>query len=135
QFVVVAPDSGTGRAEMADLLRAGTTHLYVGIQETTGFVGPLVVPGRTSCLRCHDLHRTDRDPDWPTVLHRADLAQARIPACDATLVATVAGLATAQVLGHVDGQVVATVDGTIETTLPQALPRRRTWRPHPACGC
>lgn len=135
RFVVVAPDTGTGRAEADELVRAGTPHLLARVEETTGVVGPLVVPGATSCVRCHDLHRTDRDPGWPTVLHRADLARPAVAACDASLAALVAGLAVAQVLGHLAGHDVAAVDGTIETTLPQAMPRRRSWRPHPACGC
>ena len=32
-----------------------------------GLVGPLVVPGVTSCLTCADLHRADRDSAWPAV--------------------------------------------------------------------
>ena len=64
-IVVLAPTRGTGRDEAAVLVRAGVTHLLVRVVETTAIVGPLVVPGRTSCLRCHDLHRTDRDPAWP----------------------------------------------------------------------
>jgi hypothetical protein len=132
---VIASDTDTGRVRAAEFVRAGTAHLLVRIEETTGVVGPLVVPGRTSCLRCMDLHRTDRDPGWPTVLHHADLTRPPIPACDVALATLVAGLAVAQVLGHVAGHEVPTLDGTIETSLPHALPRRRSWRPHPACGC
>ena len=43
------------------------THLVAGVRETTAVVGPLVLPGRTGCLRCGDLHRADRDPAWPVV--------------------------------------------------------------------
>lgn len=133
--VVIASDTGTGRSRAAELVRAGTAHLLVRIEENTGVVGPFVVPGHTSCLRCMDLHRTDRDPGWPTVLHHADLTRPPVPACDVTLATLVAGLAAAQVLGHLAGHDVPTVDGTIETSLPHALPRRRSWRPHVACGC
>ena len=42
-------------------------HLVAGVRETTAVVGPLVLPGRTGCLRCGDLHRADRDPAWPVV--------------------------------------------------------------------
>jgi hypothetical protein len=68
-------------------------------------------------------------------LHRADLTRAPVPACDAALATLVAGLATAQVVGFLDGHDVATMDATVEATLPSALPRRRSWQPHPACGC
>ena len=36
-------------------------HLVIRLAADHGVVGPLVVPGLTSCLRCADLHRIDRD--------------------------------------------------------------------------
>lgn len=129
------PDPGRTDRELAQLLRAGVPHLVVQIMETTGVVGPFVVPGRTSCPRCHDMHRTDRDSAWPLVLHQSATRPARVPACDASLAAAVAGLAAGQVLAHLDGFDVATLDATIEIDLPYGLPRRRSWRPHPGCGC
>ena len=44
-----------------DLHAAGIPHLPVRVRDGTGLVGPLVIPGVTSCLRCADLHRSDRD--------------------------------------------------------------------------
>ena len=134
-LVVLAPPAHTARDEAAGLLRLGIPHLIARVVETTGVVGPLVLPGTTSCLRCHDLHRTDRDPAWPRVLVQADAPLPGVAACDVTLAALVAALAAQQVLAHLDGFVPATVDGTVETSLPFGLPRRRSWRPHPACGC
>lgn len=135
RFAVLAPTDGTGRAEAAELLRLGVPHLIAHVVELTGVVGPLVLPGASSCLRCHDLHRTDRDPHWPLVLDQAMRRPPPEPACDAALAAVVAGLAATQVLAHLDGFVPATVDGTMEVTLPSGLPRRRTWTAHAACGC
>ena len=40
-------------------------HLHVAARASTAVVGPLVDPGRTSCLRCAHLHRRDADPAWP----------------------------------------------------------------------
>jgi nicotinamidase-related amidase len=37
------------------------------VRDGTGLVGPLVIPGVTSCLRCADLHRSDRDAAWPAL--------------------------------------------------------------------
>ena len=52
-----------------------------GTRDGTGIVGPLVVPGLTSCLRCADLQRCDRDECWPQLaaqlagqVQQADLA-------------------------------------------------------------
>ena len=44
---------------------AQVPHLVATVRGETGVVGPLVVPGVTSCLRCADLHRRDADPRWP----------------------------------------------------------------------
>ncbi|MGH8825768.1 MAG: thiamine biosynthesis protein ThiF [Jiangellaceae bacterium] len=134
-IVVLAPSRGTARDEAAVLVRAGVTHLVARVVETTGIVGPLVVPGQTSCLRCHDLHRTDRDPAWPRILAQIERDPPGVGACDVTLAGLVGALAAQQALAHVDGFVPTTVDGTVEIRLPGGLPRRRSWRPHPACGC
>jgi hypothetical protein len=134
-LVVLAPTADTGRHDAAALIRFGVPHLIARVVETTGVVGPLVVPGTTSCLRCHDLHRADRDPAWPRILAQADIRLAGVAACDVTLATQVAALAAQQVLAHLDGFVPATVDGTVEMSLPYGMPRRRSWHPHPACGC
>jgi hypothetical protein len=134
---VLAPVGPLDR-ELADrLLRRGVAHLVVGIRETVGVVGPLVLPGESSCLRCADLARTDRDPAWPAVA--AQLATAQRPdsvPCDGVLATLVAAQAALQVLALIDCRNrPPTVDGTLETRLPDGVTRRRSWRPHPACGC
>ena len=134
-LVVLAPTRGSGGDDAAVLVRAGVTHLLVRVIETTAIVGPLVVPGRTSCLRCHDLHRTDRDPAWPRILAQVERDPPGSAACDVTLAALAGALAAQQALAHLDGFVPATADGTVEIRLPDGMPRRRSWRPHPACGC
>jgi hypothetical protein len=134
-LVVLAPTADTARSDASALVRFGIPHLIARVIETTGVVGPLVLPGTTSCLRCHDLHRADRDPAWPRILAQADGYRPSVAACDVTLAAQVAALAAQQVLAHLDGFIPATVDGTVEISLPFGLPRRRSWRPHPACGC
>jgi hypothetical protein len=132
---VLAPNAGTARDDAVTLLRAGVTHLLARVVETTGIVGPLVLPGRSSCLRCHDLHRADRDPAWPRILAQAESHPPGAAACDVTVATQVGALAAQQVLAHLDGFEAATVDGTVETHLPYGLPRRRGWRAHPACSC
>ncbi|HEX2498385.1 MAG TPA: hypothetical protein VHO00_06245, partial [Actinomycetes bacterium] len=134
-LVVLAPTAGTARHDAVALLRDGVPHLIARVIETSGVVGPLVLPGQSSCLRCHDLHRADRDPAWPRVVAQADGQPNGLAACDVTLAAQVAALAAQHVLAHLDGFIPATVDGTVETSLPFGLPRRRSWQPHPACGC
>ncbi|HEU4540802.1 MAG TPA: hypothetical protein VFR23_06705 [Jiangellaceae bacterium] len=135
-LVVLAPQPGAAGVRGGEaLVAARIPHLVARVVEVTGIVGPLVVPGRTSCLRCLDLHRCDRDPAWPRVVAQADHGRVGVAACDVTLAAQVAALAAQQVLAHVDGFSPATVDGTVEVSLPYGLARRRSWHPHPACGC
>ena len=123
-------------ADIRDSLHArGVPHLAVAGGADSGIVGPLVRPGRTSCLRCADLHRGDRDGAWPAFA--VQLAQRpRHPAPDDVILATVlGGLAAAQALAHLDGENPATLDGTLEVHPPHWMVRRRGWAPHPACRC
>ena len=113
-------------------------HLAVSASEAIGVVGPLVLPGRSACLRCLDLTRAERDPAWPLILAQLS-AQAGTdpPGCDTVLATTVAALAVAQALAFIDqdGQAPAVTNGTLELVLPGWQWRRRTWQPHPQCGC
>ncbi len=71
-----------------DLHDAAVPHLAVRVRDGTGLIGPLVIPGVTSCLRCADLHRSDRDHAWPAVA--AQLCRTVGTADRATVLATVA---------------------------------------------
>lgn len=135
-LVVLAPARGVDEQQAADLVRRGVPHLLAEVRGTTGVVGPLVLPGRSSCLRCCDLTRTDLDPGWPWIA--AQLSQA-VPGplpCDAALAVGVASHAALQVLALLDEVAApAAVDGTLELALPDYRWRRRSWSPHPACDC
>jgi hypothetical protein len=77
-LAVLCPPDAAGLERLVELLPAGVAHLAVEVRDTVGVVGPLVLPGRTACLRCLDLTRADRDPDWPVLA--AQLTQpARTP--------------------------------------------------------
>ena len=134
--VVLAPLPEAARVGGGDVLVAARIpHVAARIVELSGIVGPFVIPGNTCCLRCLDLHRGDRDPAWARVVAQAQHRRAEVAACDVTLATQVAALAAQQVLAYLDGFSPASVDGTIEIALPYGLARRRSWRPHPACGC
>jgi bacteriocin biosynthesis cyclodehydratase domain-containing protein len=125
------------------LVRDRVPHLNVWTGEAIGVVGPLVRPGRSACLRCVDLRKTDADPAWPKIAAQATFARATPPACDTVLAAMAAALAASQAMAFIDrGRgidqargVPVTVNGTLEVVLPDWQWRRRTWPPHPACGC
>jgi bacteriocin biosynthesis cyclodehydratase domain-containing protein len=121
----------------ADLMREQIPHLAVSAGEAIGMVGPLVLPGRSACLRCLDLARADRDPAWPLILAQLAGREPDPPACDAPLAAAVAAQAAFQALAFIDraGPAAAVTGGTLELVLPGWQWRRRTWPPHPRCSC
>jgi hypothetical protein len=123
--------------ETADLLRLRLPHLAVHADEAIGVVGPFVQPGVTTCLRCIDLAKAERDPAWPLILAQLAGRSVDPPACDAVLAATVAAQAAGQVLAFADQAPLAeaTVNGTLELVCPTWQWRRRSWLPHPACTC
>ncbi|HEY4023497.1 MAG TPA: hypothetical protein VGM75_32780 [Pseudonocardiaceae bacterium] len=126
------------------LFAAGSAHLMVWAGEGVGMVGPLVVPGRSSCLHCVDLHKTAAEPAWPALAtqlagraQQADLASAQASAA----------FAVSQALRVLDGprrrDTVAPVDPTdlpvwgasveIDTYIGET--RRTNWSKHPYCTC
>lgn len=114
------------------LLRMDQPHLLVRAHDLGVSVGPLVVPGRTSCVQCADLTRRDADPQWPTVLAQLTrLTQTPPPA----LVSWAAAVAATQVLAFLAGGAVETAGATLELGRPDFATRRRSWAVHPGCGC
>jgi bacteriocin biosynthesis cyclodehydratase domain-containing protein len=114
-----------------------TPHLLVRLVDGLGLVGPLVLPGRTACLRCFDLHLAAGDPCWPTVA--ADLV-GRVGSAGPATVAATAALAAEQALTALDALVTAgppppTLDGVLELDTRRGSLRRRHWPPHPSCSC
>ncbi|MBO0773898.1 MAG: hypothetical protein J2P35_20805 [Actinobacteria bacterium] len=121
----------------AGLMRDAVPHLAASAAEAIGTVGPLVLPGRSACLRCLDAARAERDPAWPLILAQQAGRQPDTPACDVTLATAVAAQAAGQALAFIDrGEAAsAVINGTLELFLPDWQWQRRTWRPHPRCGC
>ncbi|MEJ2854170.1 MULTISPECIES: ThiF family adenylyltransferase [unclassified Saccharothrix] len=136
--LVVLADAPVPRPELLrGLVLDRTPHLAVQVREGLGVVGPLVVPGRSSCLRCADLHRTDADRDWPVLA--AQLVDRPQHGDLATVTAT-AGLAAAQVLLALDHETTTrtrppTWDATLEVDAFAGLVEHRIAPVHPRCEC
>jgi hypothetical protein len=163
--LVVLADEPAPPSARAGLLTSGTPHLYAGVRETTGVVGPLVLVGRSACLRCIDLTRADRDHAWPWIAAQLAVPHRGGPdACDIVLATTVAALAAREALAFLDTLAgadtqpdtepagagstapqpatvsgntpqAATVGGTLELKMTDWRLRRRSWAMHPSCGC
>ncbi|MGV4987504.1 TOMM precursor leader peptide-binding protein [Streptomyces sp. NRAIS4] len=129
---VHAPDP----ANAEPLMASGTPHLYAGVVEGTGVVGPLVLPGESGCAGCLHLGRRDRDPAWLRLTAQWRCARSRrVGACDLTLATAVAGLAAAHALAFLDGESPSSTGTRWEVSTPGLDWHSRPVRPHPACGC
>ncbi|EHR59796.1 dinucleotide-utilizing enzyme possibly involved in molybdopterin or thiamin biosynthesis [Saccharomonospora cyanea NA-134] len=131
--VVPAPEVVT------DLVASGVPHLVARVRDGVGIVGPLVVPGRSSCLRCADLHRTGRDACWPRI---AGQLAGRYQEADFTSVYGTAALAVGQTLRALRATPPAlavepppTWNATLELDCVTGVVTRREWPPHPRCPC
>ena len=132
-LTVLVPDTvEVDRVLPETLLRSDQPHLLLRSTGTTVTVGPLVLPGRTPCVRCCDLARRDADPAWPRLLPQ--LTRLRPPP-GGVLTAWGAAVTAAQVLALLAGEVPESAGGTLELSSPDHLTRRRPWPLHPACGC
>ncbi|MFF0436303.1 TOMM precursor leader peptide-binding protein [Streptomyces sp. NPDC004327] len=140
-LVVVTPRDGLGAYVPDPLpaeswLAAGIPHLYAGVLEATGVVGPLVLPGGTACAGCIQREQADREPVWPRLPAQwRSGAPHPLPACDVSLAAAVAGLAAAHALAFLDGDLPSSTGARWEVSLPLLEWRSAPVRPHPACPC
>jgi bacteriocin biosynthesis cyclodehydratase domain-containing protein len=141
-LVIVAPRDGLAAyapdpAEAEPWVTSGTPHLYAGVIEATGLVGPLVLPGGTACSGCASRTRADRDPGWPRMLAqwRSGRGARAVPACDLTLAGVVAGLAAAHALSFLDGELPASTGARWEVSSPLLEWRSERIAPHPGCSC
>ncbi|MCW2874387.1 TOMM precursor leader peptide-binding protein [Actinacidiphila oryziradicis] len=140
-LVVLAPRDGLAAYapepdEAGPLLTAGIPHLYTGVLEGMGVVGPLVLPGRTGCAGCLAQQLTDADPAWPRVL--AQLRSGRpagVQACDIALATAVAGTAAAHVLARLDGRTPPSSGARVEFGLARLTMDIRPVPGDPRCVC
>lgn len=148
-FVVQIGSTGPAVLTAAGYAHRRMPHLAVSVRDGTAVVGPLVPPAGSPCLNCIELHRQDRDPQWP--LLAAQLASeppggtaggaggtaagtAAGEPCAATTALAAASIAANEVLSWLDGASPSTIGASIEVAAPGEL-RRRSWPAHPRCHC
>jgi hypothetical protein len=134
-LTILASDAPIAAERLAALHAADAPYLGVSLHLDSGVVGPLVLPGLTSCLRCADRHRADRDPAWSALAVQLTIGRRHGPASSVTVATVIAGVAAQQALSFIDGGEPDCIDATIELALPDWRLRRRSWPAHPDCGC
>jgi hypothetical protein len=129
-----APDPGAAEGFMG----AGTPHLYGGVVESTGFVGPLVTPGSSPCAGCILRSRAEREPSWPLVVGQWRMSSRRrsgVPACDSALATMVAGAIASYALAFVDGDGACASGYRMRIALPHLVGGTEQFTAHPECPC
>ncbi len=142
-LVVIAPRDGLDAyapdpLTAEGLLRTGVPHLYAGVLEGTGVVGPLVLPGATACAECLLRGRAEQEPSWPLMVGQGRTAARRhsgVPPCDAALATTVAGAVAAHALALLDGADSELAGRRQLLVLPHLQSRYEGFTPHPECPC
>lgn len=134
-LVILTETAPTEPSMQAGLHLDRVAHLRAGVEGDHAIIGPLVLPGTSSCLRCADLHRADRDPAWPLLAVQLAGKATQRAASDVTLCVAAAGLAAGQALAFLDRERPAVLDATLEWQLPDWRLRRRSWPPHERCDC
>ena len=120
--VVVVVAQGRAPAWAGDPWHArGIAHLPVVLTRQGLVVGPLVLPGRTPCLRC-----TGPAWDGSRVGGRADVPSATLVLATAVTVVTV--------LSHLRGDTSLAAIST-EVSLDEVGVTHRVWSPRPGCRC
>ena len=130
--IVAADGPEIDRAITDHLVRRDHPHLVIRSLGNGACVGPLVLAGRTSCLRCHDLTRRDADRQWPAVLEQLSRIRLEMPPAVA---AWAAAYACSQALAFLNGGVPELTGATADMLAPDFTARLRFWPAHPECGC
>lgn len=120
-----------------DAMALDIPHVAVAVTGARAVIGPLVIPGRTSCLRCRDLHLADADETWARA---AVQWAARRPGPPAAGLAHLSGAwAALHALAVIDAgpalvQAPA-LNAALVIELPAAGVQLQSRPPHPLCGC
>jgi hypothetical protein len=121
-------------SEILAWMNFSLAHLIIESRGDAVEIGPLVIPGQSSCLRCLTLHRNDHDPNWYAV-ELCGQSEHEPPATLAQLAAGLGALAALSFLDSTGPQMppalldtTLRIDGTL--AISAALRRR-----HPRCGC
>ncbi|GAA2400948.1 TOMM precursor leader peptide-binding protein [Streptomyces glaucosporus] len=140
-LVVLAPRDGLASyapdpAAAGELVAGGLPHLYAGVVEGTGFVGPLVLPGATACAECLLRERSDREPTWPLLVAQWRSARrSGVPACDVALATVVAGAAASCALDFLDGDGSWAANTRRQWVLPGLRSESEPVPAHAECPC
>lgn len=115
------------------LMAEDRPHIAITVEDRITVAGPLVVPGRTPCIRCDDLHRRDRDATWPAVA--TQLARRRSPVGDRAILRQTADATVRLSLPYLVDDTVPDAHAAARIDVATGSSRPRPRRFHDECGC
>ncbi|HEX4789090.1 MAG TPA: TOMM precursor leader peptide-binding protein [Actinospica sp.] len=135
-LVVLAPHERYPVEQLDQLLGAGVPHLTVRAAGDAALVGPLVLPGRTPCVRCADLRLAADDPGWPRYLAKlGPVRPGELPPLDTPLALLAVAYAVLYALSFLDGDEPPILGAVLRLEPEGGVPERTRLAPHPSCAC
>jgi hypothetical protein len=139
-LAIIAVEGEAARDLGDECLRADVPHLVAATRDGCGVVGPLVLPGRTACLRCIDTERSAVDAAWPAILAQlprplSSTTDSLVRAVSAVLEAAVAALTVRDALAHLADEPALTHNATVRIGADVSGLHRRRWSLQSQCGC
>lgn len=122
-------------AKISTLMSSNLPYLLINsLDATTMRIGPLVIPGKSPCVRCIELSQLEQSP----LLNQITKARIFAPPQQLNIAATsqVAGMIAQSVLNYLDtgfSELIGT-QVLVDTTHP-CNPQHITFAINPACGC
>ena len=112
-------------------------HLPVRAYAAHGECGPLVIPGLTPCLRCHDLHRRDADAAWPLLGVQWAQCAERLAPVDSLLAHHLACTTVSLIRRWIDAPEAREEWSCVAyaISLPDNAVHKEARPAHPLCGC
>ncbi len=107
-------------------------HLIVNFIGDSILLGPLVLPGETSCGNCLFLHRKDKNYLWPAVALSFDNLPKEL---SSNQVNTAASFAASVISNLVTEQGLTLKDKILEINMKDFYFELRQLTQHPKCGC
>ena len=110
-----------------------TPHLQLRAHAHRSRIGPFVIPGQTSCLRCAHGFALDADPDWGSVSLRLARASRRQDVSSPVLLHHTVAFAVSALTAWIDNG--SALSESVEISLPGPVIRTLDRPFHPVCGC
>jgi len=121
------------RAPLLDAAHTGAAHLVVVLDGEDVRIGPFVLPGRSPCLGCLDLHRSGWDPVWPALVPQFGVAQRH--ALSVLTEHAAAAEVIAQCVQFAHGELPRTASEVIVVDADRTIRTLASSHFHPRCTC